>query len=213
MQRQIRLISLLLDPSNRVTGDPVTKNDSVQNIICTGLKTGVYTIGGTSPSYATFTDAAASLSCGITGPVTFNVRPGTYNERFTIGNPKNTSATNLVVFKSETGNAADVIINSNGVSGATTRNIIRLNRSSYVQIKNMTLKNASTSIAGSAAIQITANARNILVKDCIIKMDTGSTTPNIYGITTSDSASITSSGIGGSNIRIINNKIYFLVLF
>ncbi len=197
-----------IDPSNRVTGDPVTSNDTVQNIICTGLKTGVYTIGGTSPSYATFTDAAASLACGITGPVTFNVRPGTYNERFTIGNPKNTSATNLVLFKSETGNAADVIINSNGAGGSTLRNIIRLNRSSYVHIKNMTLKNASTSIAGSAAIQITADARNILVKDCIIKMDTGSTSPNIYGITTSDSASITSSGIGGSNIRIINNKIY-----
>jgi len=197
-----------IDPGNRVTGDPVTKNDSIQNIVCTGLKTGVYTIGGTSPSFATFTDAAASLACGITGPVTFNVRPGTYNERFTINNPKNTSATNLIVFKSETGNAADVIINSNGVSSPTTRNIIRLNRSSYVQIKNMTLKNASTSIAGSAAIQITSDARNILVKECIIKMDTGSTSPNIYGITSSDSASITTAGKGGSNIKIIKNAIY-----
>jgi hypothetical protein len=121
----------------------------------------VYTIGGTSPSFATFNDAAASLACGITGPVTFNVRPGTYNERFTINNPKNTSATNLIVFKSETGNAADVIINSNGVSGATTRNIIRLNRSSYVHIKNMTLKNSSTAPLGSSAIQITSDARNI----------------------------------------------------
>ena len=200
-----------IDPSNRVTGDPVTSNDSVKNVICTGLKTGIYTIGGTSPSFASFTDAAASLACGITGPVTFNVRPGTYNERFTINNPKNTSATNLIVFKSETGNAADVIINSNGVGGvggALTRNIIRLNRSSYVQIKKMTLKNASTSNAGSAAIQITADARNILVKECIIKMDTGSTSPNIYGITTSDSASITNSGKGGSNINIIKNTIY-----
>lgn len=197
-----------IDPSNRVTGDPVTSNDSVKNVICTGLKTGIYTIGGTSPSFASFTDAAASLACGITGPVTFNVRPGTYNERFTINNPKNTSATNLIVFKSETGNAADVIINSNGVSGATTRNIIRLNRSSYVQIKNMTLKNASTSIAGSAAIQITSDARNILVKECIIKMDTGSTSPNIYGITSSDSASITTAGKGGSNIKVIKNAIY-----
>jgi hypothetical protein len=200
-----------IDPNNRVIGDPVTKNDSIQNIICTGLKTGVYTIGGTSPSFVSFTDAAASLACGITGPVTFNVRPGTYNERFTINNPKNTSATNLIVFKSENGNAADVIINSNGVGGvggALTRNIIRLNRSSYVQIKNMTLKNASTSNAGSAAIQITSDARNILVKECIIKMDTGSTSPNIYGITTSDSASITNSGKGGSNINIIKNTIY-----
>ena len=201
-------IAVRIDPANRITGDPVTSNDSIQNIVCTGLKSGVYTIGGTSPSFATFTEAAASLACGITGPVTFNVRPGTYNERFTINNPKNTSATNLIVFKSETGNAADVIINSNGVSGATTRNIIRLNRSSYVQIKNMTLKNASTSIAGSAAIQITSDARNILVKECIIKMDTGSTSPNIYGITSSDSASITTAGKGGSNIKIIKNTIY-----
>ena len=196
-----------IDPSNRVTGDPVTSNDSVKNIICTGLKTGIYTIGGTSPSFATFTDAAASLACGITGPVTFNVRPGTYNERFTISNPKNTSATNLIVFKSETGNAADVIINSNGVSAPTTRNIIRLNRSNYVQIKNMTLKNSSAALLGSSAIQITSDARNILIKGCIINMDTASSTPNIYGITTSDSSNITSASKGGSNIQIIKNEI------
>ncbi len=196
-----------IDPANRVAGDPITSNDSVQSVICTGLKAGTYTIGGTNPSFPDFATATNSLACGITGPVTFNIRPGTYNERFTVNNPKNTSATNLIIFRSETGNAADVIIKSNGVSANTTRNVVRLNRSSYVQLKNLTFENASNSIAGSAGIQITSDARNILVKECIIKMDTNTTSPNVYGITTSDSASITAEGKGGSNIRIIKNQI------
>ncbi len=195
-------------PTDRVVGDPVTKNDTVYNLICTGLNSGTYTIGGTSPNYPDITSAVNAISCGVTGPVTFNIRPGTYNERFTINNPKNTSNENRIVFRSESGNAADVTISSTGVSSNTTRNIVRLNRSKFITFKGITFRNASNSIAGTAAIQITSQASDIIIRDCIVMMDTNSTSPNVFGITSTDSAQITVDGFSGSNISIVNNKIY-----
>src|SRR5512135_1107775 len=42
---------------------------------------GTYTIGGASPSYASFGAAVSDLiSRGVSGAVTFNVRAGTYTE-------------------------------------------------------------------------------------------------------------------------------------
>ncbi len=197
-------------PSDRIVGDPVTKNDSINNIICTGLNAGIYTIGGNNPNYNTINEAVASLACGITGPVTFNIRPGTYNERFTINSPKNTNSTNTIVFKSENGDPNSVIISNSvpGTPAATTRNVVRLNRSRNIVFENLTFNNSSNSIAGASAIQITSQARDITIRGCIIMMDTNSTTPNIFGIVSSDSTQISVAGRSGSNIRIINNKIY-----
>lgn len=194
-------------PSDRIAGDPVTKNDSSNIVICTGLKAGTYTIGGASPSFPDFASAVSALNCGIVGPVVFNVRPGTYNERFTIGNPKNTSAINTITFQAENRDSSSVIINSNGVSSSTTRNVIRLNRSKYINLRYLTIRNANNSITGSTGIQITSEASNINITNCRILMDTASTTPNIYGITSSDSSSISLPGRGGNNIRIVKNYI------
>lgn len=194
-------------PSDRVVGDPVTKNDSFINVICTGLKAGTYTIGGTSPNFPDFSSAVNALSCGITGPVVFNVRPGTYNERFTINNPKNTSPINTITFKSENNDSSSVILNSTGVSSNTTRNVVRLNRSSNIIFSKLTVRNLSNSVIGSSVFQITSDAKNIILENCRILMSGTSTSPNLYVVTTSDSASVALGGKGGNNITIRNNYI------
>lgn len=194
-------------PSDRIVGDPITKNDSTNLLICTGLKSGTYTIGGNNPTFSDFASAMNALSCGITGPVTFNVRPGTYNERFTLGNPKNTSAINTITIKAENNDSSSVIINSTGVSANTTRNVIRLNRSKFINIKHLTIQNLSNSVVGSAGIQITSDASNINITNCRFILDTATTSPNIFAITTSDSANLTVAGRGGSFIRIAHNHI------
>lgn len=77
---------------------------------------GTYTIGGTSPDYASFTEAVDSLnSLGVSGPVIFNVRSGTYPENFTIGlntvGPiAGSTVINTITFQSETKNANDVVL-------------------------------------------------------------------------------------------------------
>lgn len=194
-------------PSDRIAGDPVTANDSNRLLICTGLKTGTYTIGGSNPTYTDITSAISSISCGITGPVVFNVRPGTYNERFTIGNPKNTSSVNTITIKAENNDSSSVIINYAGAVTPTTRNVVRLNRSKNIILKYLTFQNASNSLGGFAGIQITSEARNIEISNCSILMDTLTTSPSIYGITTSDSTLVTLGGKGGGNITIKNNYI------
>lgn len=194
-------------PSDRVVGDPVTKNDTVLNVICTGLKAGTYTVGGTSPNYTDLNSAVSALSCGITGPVLFNIRPGTYNERFTINNPKNTSEINTITFKSENNDSTSVIINNTGIAANTTRNVIRLNRSKYINFNKLTIKNMSNSVIGSAAIQITADAKYINISNCRLIMSGTSSSPNLYVVTTSDSANIALGGRGGNYITIKNNYI------
>lgn len=69
---------------------------------------GVYTIGGVSPDYVDIGTAVGDLyTFGISGPVTFNIRPGyygTYNIGF--GNFYNSDT---ITFQSESGNPDDVL--------------------------------------------------------------------------------------------------------
>lgn len=44
---------------------------------CVSQLSGTYSIGGAAADFATLTDAVASLNdCGVSGPVVFNVTPG-----------------------------------------------------------------------------------------------------------------------------------------
>jgi hypothetical protein len=46
---------------------------------------GNYTIGGTTPNFATLNEAVNTIKCGgVTGAVTFNIRPGIYRERVSV---------------------------------------------------------------------------------------------------------------------------------
>ena len=71
------------------------------------ITTGTYTIGGASPSYATFTAAVADLNTnGLAGdgPVVFDVRDGTYDEQLVINQITGASAINTITFQSESAN-------------------------------------------------------------------------------------------------------------
>lgn len=85
-------------PDNKPSNDTAKANNLYTALL------GTYTIGGVLPNFPSFTAAAAALNNGgILGPVTFNVRNGTYNERFIISAIKGSSTTNQVTFQSESG--------------------------------------------------------------------------------------------------------------
>ncbi|MDK9701307.1 MAG: hypothetical protein OEM52_14300, partial [bacterium] len=101
-----------------------TINSAVMSFLTIGATpmSGNYTIGGVSPSYATFTDAVNALVANsINGPVVFSVRPGTYSERITIPVLNGSSATNTVTFQKET---AAVVLNGAGTTGATDATVL-----------------------------------------------------------------------------------------
>lgn len=63
---------------------------------------GTYTLGGVNADYPTFTEAAAALHLeGISGPVTFKVKPGLYEEQLVLSDFPGNSCSFPVVFEGE----------------------------------------------------------------------------------------------------------------
>lgn len=119
----------------------ITEQNEVNNCLSNSGVTlsnglhGTYTIGGSSPDYATFGAAVSDLvSNGVCGPVVFNVRTGTYTETINITAITGVSATNTVTFQSETGTASDVTLQY-----ASTNNVVNITSAYYLRFKNMTI--------------------------------------------------------------------------
>ncbi|HMK37993.1 MAG TPA: right-handed parallel beta-helix repeat-containing protein, partial [Bacteroidota bacterium] len=100
---------------------------------------GKYTIGGTSPDFASFSAAVAGLdSNGISGPVIFNVRAGTYTERVVLPAIAGASDTNTITFRSESGVTSDVLLQY-APAGEGDNSVIFLNNASHIRIEQMTV--------------------------------------------------------------------------
>jgi hypothetical protein len=109
------------------------------------IKGGVYTIGGINPKFSSINAAVLNLnSNGIDGVVTFKIRPGVYNEQFTINNFAKYTPADSVVFVSETGNN-DVVIHHTATSGANNY-ILTLNSSFGVTFKNVTFNSMGSNL-------------------------------------------------------------------
>ncbi len=71
---------------------------------------GSYTIGA-GGDYTDFSGAAADLAGrGVSGPVTFDVKAGTYHEQVFLPEIAGASETNTVTIRSETGDSSDVLL-------------------------------------------------------------------------------------------------------
>lgn len=79
----------------------------------TAQLSGSYTIGGTSPDFATIQGAVDAMSAGISGPIVFNIRTGSYYAHITFPNfIQGASSINTITFQSETLDSSSVIITS-----------------------------------------------------------------------------------------------------
>ncbi len=93
---------------------------------------GIYTIGSVG-NYSTINSAATDAGInGISGPVIFNILPGIYNEQIIIDFIPGSDINNTVTFRSQSGNPADVIIESNG------NFILRINGADNIVIDGLT---------------------------------------------------------------------------
>ncbi len=117
---------------------------------------GSYTVGGNSPDYTTLQAAANALKAnGISGPVTFNIRPGTYMkddgatsvmilDSIVAGN----TAANRITFQPDAaagGNVSNVILQSdfNINTNYSEAQIIKV-ETDYTTIRNLTFKDADS---------------------------------------------------------------------
>ncbi|MFB0998057.1 MAG: hypothetical protein QMC28_05100, partial [Flavobacteriales bacterium] len=136
------------------------------------LALGTYTIGGSSPDYATWNLAVADLnSIGICGPVVFNVRQGTYTEQIDISSIDGSSSINTVTFQPDPANTAAVILRHAAV-GAADNYVVKISGAEYVTIDSITIT-ATGAIYGYAVDF--ASAEYVTVKNCEINASAIST--------------------------------------
>lgn len=172
--------------------DTINYDDTLAVTMHSALS-GVYTIGGTTPDYPGINAAAADLNnYGVCGPVTFNIRNGTYTGQQAVINTVNgASAVNRITFRSETGGAANVTLSNASTSAANY--IFKLNSASFVTIKDLTINPTfSTYCRG---IEVAGSSGNDSILRCNITMP--------MAITTSSNA----VGIYGSDLTGANNVI------
>jgi hypothetical protein len=142
-----------------------TSAQSLSNVltigISTGLAGGTYTINNnaqsTSTNFTTFTAAAAAMNCGVQGPVTINVVPGSgpYTETVIFNNIPNTSATNKIRIN---GNGA--IIQYNATS-SNNFSIVRLAGTKFMTIDSLTIRSLNTLYGYGIALTDTSSRDSI----------------------------------------------------
>ena len=140
---------------------------------------GEFTIGRTeNADFSTITDASNALKCGgVSGPVTFLLEDGTYNERVVISSIPGSSSFNTVSFESKSGNNSEVVI-----SYATSDATMVLNGVSYVSFENLTIDH-KTSTYGNT-VRIDGKSSNLhfkgVVFDGVEVARTGTNSATVY---------------------------------
>ena len=155
------------DPNN--TEDCNLANDTVISRKLAGPLCGVYTIGGQEADFENVGDAVSALNlAGITCPVTFVIRDGTYYEQFRLNPVVGSSAEKPVKFTSESGNNTDAVIRI--APGAIKfESMINLYGASHITFQDIGLYTGAT--AGNANIAVTLEgAKDIVFDGCYFEV-------------------------------------------
>lgn len=196
--------SLCIRINPQVTGDP-DASDQICLSVCTGMS-GAYTINSASPTAGTnfnsFSDCANALnSCGIGGPVSVDVAPGTYTDEFRIGQILGTSATNTITI--DGGDTSLVTLQMNYSSSANSQ-IVKFDGTDYTTFKNISVK--ATGNYGTG-VYLTNGADNNTIDSCSIWAPTQLLSSLNIGLSMAGTSSVTSYGNSGNYNTISNNFI------
>ncbi len=192
--------------------DEVAANDTLSTYFysCTGFLSGTYTIGS-GGDFPTFSSALNSMvNCGISGPVVFNVLPGTYQEQLLIPEIPGASGTNTIVFQSASGDYHDVVLQY-AASSANDNYTVFLNGADHITFKNITLAARGTSYAN--VVRYTGNATyNTFFNNLLSGMITTSTSINLAVVYSPSGAGMCDSVITFDG-NIVDNGSYGIYLY
>ena len=119
--------------------DAVALNDTSETKDIRPALGGMYTLGGASPSFATFTEAALWLNeAGVHDSVKINIRMGTYAEQIVLKSIKGTDSVKTVTFQSESGDSSDTKMSFNPPSNMNY--LIKLEGTNWLRLKNFGLE-------------------------------------------------------------------------
>lgn len=177
---------------------------------------GTYTINKTAPAsytpgvaggnFVSFNAAKAAMStCGILGPVVFNVVSGTgpYNEQLRLDSIAGTSSVNTITFN---GNG-----NTISFSGSVNaeRAVIKLNAADYITFNNLVI-NALGAGAYGYGVQLMNNADSNRFVNCTINTSTAfSYSQNYAGVViNNDAAPVTATPINTLGLSRCDGNIF-----
>ena len=139
--------------------DAVLSNDTIVNPQVYAALAGVYTIGGTTPDFSNFTEAAANLNNGgVLGPVTFNVRDGIYNEQINLSEFAGVSSADTVLFQSESADSTAVVLTFD--ANSTDNYTLLMDGADHVTIKGITIEGTDPSYSTVVRMTNGANYNN-----------------------------------------------------
>jgi len=162
---------------NYVTVAVVTRNNQVDGFhdndtlevspyACDSLLKGDYTIGGVNPDFPDLAAAKTQLTfCGLGGPVTFHLRPGTYSGFTFDENYTGQSAVNTITFQGDDVNSV-ILVNNSTDAGANVFGAVTLVNVKNYAFKNLTIQ-ANQSATASRGVVVRGNgSTNILFEGC-----------------------------------------------
>jgi hypothetical protein len=180
-------------------------NDTVRKVLNSPLS-GTYNIGGATPDFASIQEAVNELnSFGVSGPVYFNIHPGTYTGQVVVNaNITGVSATDTIVF--DGGSRTTTFVEANVPAGG-----VFFVRSGYITIKNLNIRN--TNAGSGAGVSFSGSLSYCRVSDCEITLDykgslyTSSTAGTGFGIIVTGNANGFPLSASASTYITIENNI------
>lgn len=119
--------------------DASASNDTSKKVDIRPALGGVYTLGGTSPDFTSFTHAALWLNnAGVYDSVVINVRMGTYAEQIKLYTIPGADSSHTICFQSESGDSSDTKLSFNPSSADPY--IIYLDGASWLRFKRLGLE-------------------------------------------------------------------------
>ncbi|PCJ65620.1 MAG: hypothetical protein COA58_09450 [Bacteroidetes bacterium] len=181
--------------------DPNTSNDTLITDTIRAALSGTYTVGGTTPDYATFADVGADLIIkGMCSSVTLEVRQGIYNEQVFVSAIKGLSSSNTLSVVSAPGNTSMPVL-TYAASGSLDNYVLAFENASYVSIDGIEIRATGSNYA--TAVEFSQDNSHVsLTNNRII----GKASPS----TTSTNIATVYFNTGGVNDHLIfdNNEIF-----
>ncbi len=148
---------------SNLAGDADTANDSLSvlvNVIMPPLF-GTYIVGAGNTDYPNFSSAASDLSTrGVSGPVTFEVLSGDYDEQLSLSAIPNASAINTVEFRPSSSSEGPIGLRSSAGPGSVV-----LSGTSFVTIDRIDIRAEGTN---PCAVLLNSGAANNRVSNCAV---------------------------------------------
>lgn len=132
---------------------------------------GTYTVGGASPDYATITAAVNALNAqGATGNVIFDIRPGTYNGQYSLGDIS--GAPGSIQFRNSS-NGSQLVNLEYDASGSSDNYIFKLDGTDDVLFEKLNFRSLDFNYA--RAIHFFNAIEGLIIEQCVFR---GSTNPS-----------------------------------